>query len=172
MKTAVAIFALGGALVLQATLAGLSVGGVLVVNLVLVAVVCLGLLFGPVAGLLSGCAGGLVQDAVGGGIIGTGGLSKTIVGFFVGVLGAQFIVSQSLPRLVMFFGATILHEFCFQGLNALVEMRGMSMDYSSMFTQAGVNAVVGVAAFIVMERGPELLQGRHSRRASLSRRRY
>jgi rod shape-determining protein MreD len=172
MKTVVAIFALGGALVLQATLAGLSVGGVLVVNLVLVAVIVLALLFGPVAGLLSGCVGGLVQDALAGLIIGTGGLSKTIVGFLVGVLGAQFIVSQSLPRFVMFFGATVLHEVCFQGLTALVEMRGMSMHWSSSLTQAAVNAVVGVVTFMVVERGPELLQGRHSRRASLSRRRY
>ena len=29
-------------------------------------------------------------------------MSKTLVGFVVGVLGAQFIVSQTLPRFVMF----------------------------------------------------------------------
>ena len=39
------------------------------------------------------------------------------------MLGAQFIVSQPLPRFVMFVGATFAHELCFQALHALVESR-------------------------------------------------
>ncbi len=74
----------------------------------------LALAFGPVAGLFAGAAGGLVQDALAGGVIGVGGFSKTLVGFVVGVLGAQFIVSQSLPRLVMFVSGTLIHELCYQ----------------------------------------------------------
>ena len=66
-----------------------------------------------------------MQDALAGGIVGIGGLAKTIVGFLVGVLGAQFIVSTPLPRFVMFVGATFVHELCFQGLYALVESRGI-----------------------------------------------
>ena len=58
--------------------------------------------------------GGLAQDAVAGGIVGIGGISKTVVGFLVGVLGAHFIVSQPLTRFVMFVGATVLHELCFR----------------------------------------------------------
>ena len=81
------------------------------------------------SGRLPGCwparAGGLIQDALAGGIIGIGGLAKTLVGFVVGVLGAQFIVSQPLPRFVMFVGATVVHELCFQALYALVESRGV-----------------------------------------------
>ncbi len=115
MKAAGVLLALAGALALQTTLAGLTIGGGTAVNLVLVAVVYAALAFGPVPGLLAGSAGGLVQDALAGGIIGIGGLSKTIVGFVVGVLGAQFIVSQTLPRLVMFVGATVVHELCLPG---------------------------------------------------------
>ena len=91
------------------------------VNFVLVAVVYVALAFGAVTGLLAGTAGGLVQDALANGIVGIGGLSKTIVGFFVGVLGAQFIVSQPMPRFVMFVGATFAHELLFQALYALIE---------------------------------------------------
>ena len=82
------------ALALQTILAGLLIGGRIAVNLVLVAVVYVALAFGPVTGLLAGVVGGLTQDALAGGIVGIGGLAKTLIGFAVGVLGAQFIVSQ------------------------------------------------------------------------------
>jgi rod shape-determining protein MreD len=172
MKIAGVLLALAVALALQTTLAGLTVGGVRVVDLVLVVVVFAGLAYGPVTGLLAGSIGGLVQDTLAGGIVGIGGLSKTIAGFAVGVLGAQFIVSQPLPRFVMFVGATVVHELCFQALYAVVEARGVRVQYSALLTQAVVNALVGIVAFAVVERGPGLMQRRSARRSTLSSRRY
>lgn len=172
MKTAGVLLALAVALALQTTLAGLTIRGASVVNLVLVAVVYVALAYGPVRGLLAGTAGGLAQDALAGGIVGIGGLSKTLVGFFVGVLSAQFIVSQPLPRFVMFIGATLVHELCFQAVYALVESRGFSMQYSAVLTQAVINGVIGIMAFEVVEEGPRLMQGRRSRQSSLSRRQF
>ena len=90
MKTAAFIIALGAALVAQTALSGLHAGGAIAVNLVLVAVVYLALSYGAVAGVLAGMVGGLAQDTLGGGIVGIGGLTKTLIGVFVGVLGAQF----------------------------------------------------------------------------------
>jgi len=171
MRTAGVLAALALALLLQTTLAGVSMAGGTRVNLVLVAVIYVALAFGAAAGLLAGTAGGLAQDALAGGIVGVGGLSKTLVGFLVGVLGAQFIVSQPLPRFVMFVGATFLHEVCFQALHALVESRGFTMHYSATLIQAVVNGGIGIAAFLLVEQGPDLLQRRQSR-AAFSRRRY
>jgi rod shape-determining protein MreD len=172
VKAAGVLLALAVALALQTTLAGLTIRGASSVNLVLVAVVYVALAYGPVTGLLAGAAGGLAQDALAGAIVGIGGLTKTLIGFVVGVLSAQFIVSQPLPRFVMFVGATFVHELCFQALYALVESRGFSMRYSALFTQAIVNAVIGIMAFWVVESGPQLVQGRRARRSSLSRRQY
>lgn len=172
MRVIVAIVALAAALALQTTLAGLTVGGATYVNLALVAVIYLALAFGPVAGLFAGTAGGLVQDALAGGVIGVGGFSKTLVGFVVGVLGAQFIVSQSLPRLVMFVSGTLIHEVCYQAMYALVEGRAFRVHWSSTLTQAAINALVGVLAFAVVENGPGLLQRRRARGVTLSRRHY
>jgi len=171
MKMAAVLAALAIALVLQATLAGLSMAAGTRVNLVLVAVVYAALAFGPVTGMLAGTAGGLAQDAIAGGIVGVGGLSKTLVGFLVGVLGAQFIVSTTVPRLVMFVAASLVHEVCFQALYALVESRGFRMQYSAALVQALVNGLVGIVAFFLVERGPEAMQRRNWRTAS-SRRRY
>ena len=171
MRTAGVLAALALALLLQTTLSGMSMAGGTRVNLVLVAVVYVALAFGAVTGLLAGTAGGLAQDALAGSIVGIGGLSKTVVGFLVGVLGAQFIVSQPLPRFVMFVGATFVHEMLFQALSALVESRAFTMHYSATLIQAVVNGGVGIAAFLLVEQGPDLLQRRQSR-AAFSRRRY
>ena len=170
MKAAGVLLALAATLVLQATLAGLTIEGATLVNLVLVAVIYVALAFGPVTGMLAGTAGGLVQDALAEGVIGVGGLSKTLIGFIVGVLGAQFIVSQTLPRLVMFVGATFAHELCFQALQALVEARPFVMQWSTTLTQAVVNGLIGILAFQVVELGPGMLQRRRDR--SWSRKRY
>jgi len=172
MRTVGVLLALAIALAVQTTLAGLRIGGATAVNLVLVAVVYAALAFGPVTGLLAGCAGGILQDALAGGIVGIGGIAKTLVGFLVGVLGAHFIVSQPLPRFVMFVGATVLHEVCFQALYALAETRAFSINYSAVITQALVNALVGIIAFQIVELTPGLMQRRQARGASLSRRRY
>ena len=163
---------MAAALTIQTTLAGLSHGGDTLVTLVRVAGDYVGLAFGPVMGLVAGSVGGLVQDALAGGIIGIGGFSKTLVGFLVGVLGAQFIVAQPLPRFVMFVGATIVHELCFQALLAMAETRGIRLQYSALFTQALINGIIGIVAFQIVEAGPGLLQRRRARGASLSRRRF
>ncbi len=126
----------------------------------------------PLTGLLAGTAGGLAQDALAGGIVGIGGLAKTMVGFFVGVLGAQFIVSQPLPRFVMFVGATFVHELCFQASTRWSSRAPSRCSIRAVLVQALVNAVIGVLAFQVVEGTPGLLQRRQSRGGMFGRSRY
>src|SRR3954464_16000569 len=97
MKTAIVIAALAVALLLQSTIAGMSFAAGSRVNLVLVAVIYVGLAYATGTGMFAGCAAGRVQDVGAGGIVGIGGLSKTVVGFFVGVLGAHFRGSTPAP---------------------------------------------------------------------------
>ena len=56
--------------------------------------------------MLAGSVAGMIQDALSSGVIGIGGLAKSIVGFLAGAIGQQFIVTAALPRLVMFLAAT------------------------------------------------------------------
>lgn len=172
MKLAVVFAALVAALLFQTTVAGMTLHGGTLVNFVLIAVVCIALSLGALTGLLAGAAGGLVQDAVAGGVVGIGGLAKTLVGFLVGVFGAQFIVSQPLPRLVMFIGGTVLHELCFQSLYALVELRPVQFAWGTMLTQAAINGIIGVLALQIVESAPGLKQRREARRASFARKRF
>jgi rod shape-determining protein MreD len=172
VKTAVVIMAIATALVLQTALAGLMVGRPIAVNLVLVAVVYIALAYGAVTGMLAGTIGGLAQDALAGGIVGIGGMTKTIVGFVVGVLGAQFNLSTTVPRLVMFVAATFVHEMMFAGLHALVGGRPFAWSYSAALVQALVNGLVGVTVFLIIERGPDAMQRRRTGRATFGRKRY
>jgi rod shape-determining protein MreD len=168
VKAAGIIVGVAAALALQATLAR-YVRGDVAVNLVLVAVVYVALMLGPVTGLLTGAFAGLVQDALSTGIIGIGGLAKTLVGFLTGIIGTQFIVAQPVPRFCVFFGATLLHQLVFIGLNTLLDLRHFGTPYGAVARQAAGNAVVGVVAFQLVEFLPGAVERRRATKSRLRR---
>jgi rod shape-determining protein MreD len=169
VKAAGVILGVSLALVLQTTLARFVVRGTFAVDLVLVAVVYVALTSGPVAGLLSGTVAGLMQDALSSGVIGIGGLSKTVVGFLTGIIGTQFIVTHSLPRFVVFLAATVLHAIVFMGLYVLLDLRPFGMPYAAVGGQALGNAVVGIIVFQIVELLPGAVERRRAQRGRLRR---
>jgi rod shape-determining protein MreD len=164
VKAAGVLVAIALALALQTTLARFVVGGTAALDLVLVVVVYVALTTGPVTGLLAGSVAGIIQDALSSGVIGIGGLAKSIVGFMAGVIGQQFIVTAALPRFVMFLGATVLHAAIFMGLYVLLELRTFPAPWAAIASQAVVNAAVGMIAFTIIESLPGIVERRRSRR--------
>jgi rod shape-determining protein MreD len=160
VKAAGVILAVAGALALQTTLSRFFVRGAPAVDLILVVVVYVALTLGSVTGLLTGTVAGLIQDALSSGVIGIGGLAKTVVGFLAGIVGTQFIVAQALPRFVVFFGATVLHAVIFIGLYVLLDLRHFGTPYADVARQAVGNAVVGVVAFQLVELLPGTVERR------------
>jgi len=170
MKAAGAVLAIVLALALQTTVARFVIRGIVAVDLVLVVVVYVALTSGPVTGLLSGTFAGLVQDTLAGsGIIGIGGLAKTIVGFLTGIVGTQFIVVQPLPRFVVFFSATLLHALIFFGLYVLLDLRQFGTSYAAITGQAIGNAVTGVLAFQLVELLPGAVERRRMSKSRIRR---
>ncbi|HVC19094.1 MAG TPA: rod shape-determining protein MreD [Vicinamibacterales bacterium] len=170
MKAAWVAVAIAVALVLQTTLAHLAFRGAGAADFVLVVVVYVGLSSGPVMGLFAGTVGGLAQDALSSGVIGIGGLADTIVGFLVGLVGTQFIVTQPPTRLVVFFGATVLRAVVFMGLYVLLGLRQFPSPYAAVAIQGVGNAFVGVVAFEVVDVLPGYLERRRASRPRSSRR--
>ena len=164
MKELAVFIAIALALGLQTTLARFVVGGSAAVDLVLVAVVAVALTIGPVGGMLAGSAAGLIQDALSSGVIGIGGLAKTIVGFLAGAFGQQFIVTAALPRLVIFLAATVLHGAVFMGLYYILDLRVFPSPWKPLAAQALGNALVGIVAFGIIESLPGIVERRRSRR--------
>ena len=169
MKAAGVVLATVVAIALQTTLARFVIRGTVAVDLVLVVVIYAALTAGPVTGLLAGTFAGLVQDALSSGVVGIGGLAKTVVGFLSGVVGTQFIVAQPLPRFVVFFGATLVHEAVSIGLYELLSLREFGMPYASVATKALGNAIVGVVAFQLVELLPGAFERRRMARTRLRR---
>ena len=158
-----ALYIAGGialALLLQTTLMRSLIGGRFVVDLVLVAVVYASLAAGPVSGLMTGTIAGLIQDALSSGVIGVGGLSKSIVGFAAGVIGTQFIVAQSPSRFVVFFVATVVHALLFMGTYITLGLRTFESPYTAVLSEALANAVVGVVAFQLADLLPGAVERR------------
>jgi rod shape-determining protein MreD len=158
------------ALAFQTTLAHTAMGNRAVVDLVLVLVVFVALRHGAVAGLLFGSFAGLCQDALSGGIIGVGGLAKSLVGAAAGALATQFIVTNALPRFFVFLLGSVLHAGCFLGIYLLIESRGGGLPWDLVLPQAVVNAVSGLLLFAAVERLPDAWRRRRMRRTHLRRR--
>lgn len=154
------IVAVALALALQTTLARLLVGGTVALDLVLVVVVYVALTSGPVAGMFAGSVAGIIQDALSTGVVGVGGLAKSIVGFLAGVIGQQFIVTAALPRVFMFLGATALHAAVFMGFYVLMGLRSFPSPWAAIASQAVGNAVVGMVVFTVIESVPGMMERR------------
>jgi rod shape-determining protein MreD len=152
------------AIALQTTLASLVFRGGTRIDLVLIVVVFVAIKSGPVTGLLAGTVAGLIQDALSSGILGIGGMAKTIVGFLSGVLGTQFIVTAPLPRFMLLLVATALHAAIFMGLYTLLNLRQFPAPYPSIVGQALGNAFVGVIAFQLIEWFPGFVDRRRAGR--------
>lgn len=152
------------ALALQTTVSRFLTSGQLPVNLVLVVVVYAALSAGPVAGLLTGTLAGLAQDALSSGVVGVGGLAKTIVGFVAGFIGTQFIIVQWPLRFLVFAGATLVHAAIYMGTYEGLGLRTFDSPYVAAVEQALGNAVVGVVAFQMIEHLPGVLERRRLNR--------
>ena len=166
MKIAVSLAAIAVALALQTTLASLVIRGTAALDLVLVVVVYIALISGPVWGLVLGSIAGLVQDSLSSGIIGVGGLAKTIVGYMAGMLGTQFILTAPLSRFVVFVLATVVHATIFMGLYTLLDLRQYESPYAAVMSQAVGNALLGVVGAQLLELLPGLRARRRARRIS------
>jgi len=170
--------AIAVALALQTTIARFFTPGAGLVDLVFVVVVYIALSGGPTAGLIAGSVAGLAQDALAASgalqiaisagtvtarsIIGIGGLAKTVVGFFSGIVGSQFIVARPLPRALVFFTATVAHAIIFVGLYRVIDRGYTQATPGAILSQAGANALVGVLVCQLSDYLPSFVDRRRS----------
>jgi len=164
VRAAGVLIAVALALALQTTLHRFVVAGTTAIDLVLVAVVYIALTSGPVSGMLAGSVAGLIQDLLSTGVLGIGGLAKTIVGFVVGAIGQQFIVTAPLPRLVTFLGATAAYQVLFMGMYVVLGQRSFPSPWAAIASQALGNAIVGMIAFSIIEALPGVMERRRAGR--------
>lgn len=159
--------------VLQGTLARYMVGGRWVFDLVLVGVVYAALQQGALAGLLAGTVGGLIQDSVSGGILGVGGLTKTLTGYFTGGLGTRLVVSKPAAKALIVAGATVLNRLMTIGLDAMIHQAWPPVSWTAILGETAANTIAGFIAFSAALMLPGAMsRGRLRHRSSWGRRQW
>ncbi len=155
MKTAGLVAALVAALVVETLVARYTIARGPPLDLVLVVVVWVAIRIGIAQALVAGTVGGLLQDAVSGGILGVGGLAKTVVGFLAGATAQRFLVAGAVPRFAVFFFATWVEGLSTALIYGLLpQMGGFELPYRTVMTQAAANAVLGVVGIELADWAP------------------
>lgn len=134
------------ALAVQTTVVSTLPGQDAVVDLVLVVVLLAATSHGRATGLWAGTVGGLLQDALSGGLLGVGGLAKTLVGVGAGT-AMHFILGTAWRRLVVVFLASVVHLLIYSGIYALISVQGPTVTVPRVLGQAVANTVV--AALVI-----------------------
>jgi len=155
---------LGIALVIQTTLVAIFAGNGAPVDLVLVVVIAVALSKGPVVGLWTGTSGGLLQDLLSGGLVGVGGLAKTLVGYFAGQFGTHFMVARPWDQLLVFFFGSVVHSGIYIGVDSLLSDAGSLSSYRAVVIQAIVNSLTGIGVGFGVRITPWLIARRRLRR--------
>ncbi len=155
MTAAWVAFALAAALAAQTTLVRMVAGPGAPVDLVLMVVIVVAIVGGPRAGLWTGTVGGLLQDALSGGVIGVGGLAKTLVGYLGGQFAAQFMVTRLWHKALVFVGGSLLHVALFVGGYRLLFDDRMVVTQRELLVQAAANTVVGLVVAVGLQTIPD-----------------
>jgi rod shape-determining protein MreD len=158
---------------LQMGAARFALGPAWHIDFVLVGVVYAALYWGPAAGILAGTLGGLTQDLLSSGVVGVGGLAKTLIGFAAGTFGAQFIVVRPQARVLVVAVATIAHRAIMVVLYALIDQRWPAVSWSAILGEIVLNAAAALAAFQATEVLPGAIsRNRQARRSTIRRREW
>lgn len=155
MRIAWVAGALAAALAVQTTLVQLVAGTGVSIDLVLMAVIAVAIANGPRAGLWAGTVGGLLQDALSGGVIGMGGLAKTVVGYLGGQFAAQFMVTRLWHKALVFVGGSLLHAALFVGGYRLLFDDRIVVTQRDLLVQAAANTVVGLVVAVGLQTIPD-----------------
>lgn len=155
MRVAWVAFALAAALAVQTTLVEMVAGTGAPLDLVLMVVIVVAIVNGPRAGLWTGTFGGLLQDALSGGVIGMGGLAKTVVGYLGGQFAAQFMVTRLWHKALVFVGGSLLHAALFVGGYGLLFEDRVVVTQRDLLMQAAANTVVGLVVAVGLQTIPD-----------------
>jgi len=158
------LLTVAAALVIQMAIAQFTMGGRWIFDLVLVAVVLAGLEWGPPAGIMAGTIGGLSEDLLSGGVVGVGGLAKTLVGFAAGAIGSQFVLTTAPGRTLILAGASVVHRLLMLALFGVIDQQWPHVSWAAMLTETAINGFCGWMVFHGLNTLPGAMERRRGSR--------
>jgi rod shape-determining protein MreD len=148
------------ALLLQTALTQIAPGHARILDPFLIVLVYCGLTGGEMHGMLAGAAAGWIQDIhFGGSVLGLSGLTKILIGFAVGVASTRFHLVEAAARALVLFVATAADALIYAKLASVFDVASYDVTPAGILARAMVNALVGVAAYEVVERRHRIRMG-------------
>lgn len=153
MSSLVAAACLGVALVIQAGLSLIGPRFAHAFDPFIIVIVYFALRRGETAGMLVGAASGWLQDLhFGGPVLGLSGLSKLVVGFCVGLVGARLFLTGGWERAAVVLGAALLDALLFERLLSFFDLPAEPISIGLMIARSIATALLGGAVFTLLDR--------------------
>jgi rod shape-determining protein MreD len=147
------LLAVLGALLVQSALSLIAPAHARVLDPFLLVVVYCGLSGGETHGMLAGLVAGWVQDVhFGGPLLGLGGLTKTVVGFAVGLAGSRLLIAGPGARTLVLLVASVMESATTQWLAGVFGVSLLVLSPVGVLWRATVNAALGTLLFELIER--------------------
>jgi rod shape-determining protein MreD len=105
-----------------------------------------------ISGLMVGALVGLAQDSLAQSPLGMFGIVKTLVGYFAASVGVRLDVEHGLIRLLLGFFFFLFHQFLYWVMSRALLGQRMAFDWQRTAMLAALNAVVGVALFLMLDK--------------------
>ena len=145
--------ALVAALAVQSGLSLIAPAWARVFDPFLLVVVYCGLKGGETHGMLAGVVAGWMQDVhFGGRVLGLAGLTKTLVGFGVGLAGTRFQLTEAGARLLVLLLAVLIDAAIMRQLAAAFDVASGTLTLPALALRAAINAGIGMPLFALVER--------------------
>lgn len=107
-------------------------------DLALIVVVYFALRFDPVQAVVIAAITGLASDALGGGLLGAGGFSKTLTAYLVAYMVTRIRIDNPLLRIPVLSGATLFDATVFVALHRL-----LGQPFAVSFVQVVTFKIIG-----------------------------
>jgi len=105
-----------------------------------------------VCGTLVGAVVGLAQDSLAEHPLGMFGIIKTLVGYFAASVGVRLDVEHPFIRLLLGFFFYVFHQVMFWVMTRALLGKPMSLNLPQVAMEGVLNAIVGVALFLFLDR--------------------
>src|SRR5215210_1326363 len=139
------------AIILQSSLGALWPDRIYV-DLPLIVVVYFALQRDPLQALVIGAVAGLAMDAVGGGgLLGAGGFSKTLVAYLIASLATRVMLDNPLARIPVLAGASLLDSLLFVLLHRMLSQPSLKPFAETASFKLIGTTVVGTLVIYVLD---------------------
>lgn len=121
------------------------------VDFLLIAVVYAALQRNAIKALIFGSICGIAVDALGGGLLGANGFTKTLIAYLVSEVARRVYLDNLLLRIPVLAAACVIGNLVYFGLNAMLSERPTVPFAKTVLVSVAATVTVGALIFLLIE---------------------